>query len=219
MRPCRIGMRSGRRLSACSCRMAIGSRRSGAGSHAACQARGTFWRSALPASSRSGRCTGPDVAICRLAILVARCIVSAVTMATSPELSRRTLGDFSGLAGFSGLAALALTLLSALSLVVVPAVDLFALTDALVPSQPDREANLPLGMRSVPGSQGYRPRMARLRHHEATDHVITLADGRRLGYAAFGDPDGEVIVNCHGGLVSRNDVAPNATMRGSSACA
>jgi pimeloyl-ACP methyl ester carboxylesterase len=51
--------------------------------------------------------------------------------------------------------------------------------------------------------------MARLRHHEATDHVITLADGRRLGYAAFGDPDGEVIVNCHGGLVSRNDVQPN----------
>ncbi len=36
-----------------------------------------------------------------------------------------------------------------------------------------------------------------------------LADGRRLGYAAFGDPDGEVIVNCHGGLVSRNDVQPN----------
>src|SRR6185436_3673260 len=30
------------------------------------------------------------------------------------------------------------------------------------------------------------------------------------GYAAFGDPDGEVIVNCHGGLVSRNDVEPNA---------
>ncbi|MGZ4693284.1 MAG: alpha/beta fold hydrolase, partial [Acidimicrobiales bacterium] len=51
--------------------------------------------------------------------------------------------------------------------------------------------------------------MAHLRHHEATDHVITLTDGRRLGYAAFGDPDGEVIVNCHGGLVSRNDVQPN----------
>jgi len=52
--------------------------------------------------------------------------------------------------------------------------------------------------------------MPDLRHHEATDHVITLADGRRLGYAVFGDPHGEVIVNCHGGLVSRNDVAPNA---------
>ena len=50
--------------------------------------------------------------------------------------------------------------------------------------------------------------MAVLAHHEATDHVITLADGRRLGYAAFGDPDGEVVVNCHGGLVSRNDVEP-----------
>jgi pimeloyl-ACP methyl ester carboxylesterase len=50
--------------------------------------------------------------------------------------------------------------------------------------------------------------MGQLRHHEATDHVLTLADGRRIGYAQFGDPDGEVIVNCHGGLVSRNDVAP-----------
>jgi len=52
--------------------------------------------------------------------------------------------------------------------------------------------------------------MASLAHHEATDHVLTLADGRRLGYAAFGDPDGEVIVNCHGGLVSRNDAEPAA---------
>ncbi|MGZ4730187.1 MAG: hypothetical protein ACXWB2_20930, partial [Acidimicrobiales bacterium] len=36
--------------------------------------------------------------------------------------------------------------------------------------------------RSGPRDDGYRPRMAHLRHHEATDHVITLTDGRRLGY-------------------------------------
>ncbi|GGF40133.1 alpha/beta fold hydrolase [Subtercola lobariae] len=35
---------------------------------------------------------------------------------------------------------------------------------------------------------------------------LTLADGRRLAYYRFGDPDGAVVVNCHGGLVSGLDV-------------
>lgn len=39
------------------------------------------------------------------------------------------------------------------------------------------------------------------------DTVIDVGDGRRLGYATFGDPDGYPILNCHGGLVSRNDCA------------
>ena len=40
------------------------------------------------------------------------------------------------------------------------------------------------------------------------DHVLTLRDGRRLGYAVYGDPDGSPVLNCHGGLVSGHDVAP-----------
>jgi pimeloyl-ACP methyl ester carboxylesterase len=39
------------------------------------------------------------------------------------------------------------------------------------------------------------------------DRVIELADGRRLGYTEFGDPTGYPVVNCHGGLVCRLDVA------------
>ena len=39
--------------------------------------------------------------------------------------------------------------------------------------------------------------------------MIEVGDGRRLGYATFGDPDGVPVLNCHGGLVSRNDVAPS----------
>jgi pimeloyl-ACP methyl ester carboxylesterase len=35
---------------------------------------------------------------------------------------------------------------------------------------------------------------------------LTLADGRQLAYYRFGDPDGAVVVNCHGGLVSGLDV-------------
>ena len=39
-------------------------------------------------------------------------------------------------------------------------------------------------------------------------------NGRQLGYATFGDPDGIPVVNCHGGLVSRNDCAlADATAR------
>ncbi|HEY6530816.1 MAG TPA: alpha/beta hydrolase [Acidimicrobiales bacterium] len=39
------------------------------------------------------------------------------------------------------------------------------------------------------------------------DSVIELADGRQLAYATFGDPSGHPVINCHGGLVSRNDCA------------
>lgn len=42
-----------------------------------------------------------------------------------------------------------------------------------------------------------------------SDDVIEVGDGRRLGYATFGDPDGAPVLNCHGGLVSRTDVAPS----------
>lgn len=37
------------------------------------------------------------------------------------------------------------------------------------------------------------------------DHVIVLDDGRALGYADLGDPDGFPVVYCHGGLSSRID--------------
>ncbi len=42
------------------------------------------------------------------------------------------------------------------------------------------------------------------------DHLVTLRDGRTLGYLDIGDPDGRPIVSCHGGLSSRLDVAPAA---------
>ena len=41
-----------------------------------------------------------------------------------------------------------------------------------------------------------------------THHVHRMADGRRVGYARYGDPDGFAVLNCHGGLLSRNDTAP-----------
>jgi hypothetical protein len=31
-----------------------------------------------------------------------------------------------------------------------------------------------------------------------SDHVVRLADGRRLGYAKYGDPDGTAVVLVHG---------------------
>jgi pimeloyl-ACP methyl ester carboxylesterase len=40
------------------------------------------------------------------------------------------------------------------------------------------------------------------------DHVLTLPDGRRLGYTIYGDEGGTPVVNCHGGLVSGHDVGP-----------
>ncbi|MFC7676833.1 alpha/beta fold hydrolase [Mycolicibacterium sp. GCM10028919] len=39
------------------------------------------------------------------------------------------------------------------------------------------------------------------------DHLIHLRDGRRLSYATFGDPAGAVVINAHGGLACRLDVA------------
>ena len=39
------------------------------------------------------------------------------------------------------------------------------------------------------------------------DHVVRLRDGRSMGYAQFGAPDGFVVVNAHGGLACRLDVA------------
>lgn len=40
------------------------------------------------------------------------------------------------------------------------------------------------------------------------DQVVTLADGRQLGYTEYGDPAGAPLINCHGGLSCRLDVAP-----------
>lgn len=45
-------------------------------------------------------------------------------------------------------------------------------------------------------------------HLSCGDHILTLPDGRSLGYAVYGDPAGRPIVNCHGGLVSGHDVSP-----------
>jgi len=41
----------------------------------------------------------------------------------------------------------------------------------------------------------------------SADSVVGLPDGRSLGYTEFGDPDGFTILNCHGGLTSRLDIA------------
>jgi pimeloyl-ACP methyl ester carboxylesterase len=43
-------------------------------------------------------------------------------------------------------------------------------------------------------------------HDVAADHRVTLADGRALGYSAFGDPDGYPVLNNHGGLLCRFDI-------------
>ncbi len=37
--------------------------------------------------------------------------------------------------------------------------------------------------------------------------IVRLAGGRGLGYSEFGDPGGFPVVNCHGGLIGRLDVA------------
>lgn len=52
--------------------------------------------------------------------------------------------------------------------------------------------------------------MGAFTHDAAVDHVLQLRDGRRLGYAVYGDPNGAPILNCHGGLVCRFDVEPCA---------
>lgn len=40
------------------------------------------------------------------------------------------------------------------------------------------------------------------------ERSLTLDDGRVVAYSVFGDPDGVPVLSTHGGLVSRNDVAP-----------
>ena len=46
---------------------------------------------------------------------------------------------------------------------------------------------------------------------QATDErVVRLPDGRSLGYAQYGDPNGFPIVNAHGCLACRLDVAAAA---------
>ncbi|MGE5696177.1 MAG: alpha/beta fold hydrolase [Candidatus Sericytochromatia bacterium] len=40
-----------------------------------------------------------------------------------------------------------------------------------------------------------------------SDQVLILRDGRRLGFAEYGDPAGFAVLNCHGGLACRLDVA------------
>jgi pimeloyl-ACP methyl ester carboxylesterase len=52
--------------------------------------------------------------------------------------------------------------------------------------------------------------MVAFAHDTSADRVLVLRDGRRLGYALFGDPDGFPILNCHGGLLCRFDVEPCA---------
>jgi len=42
------------------------------------------------------------------------------------------------------------------------------------------------------------------------DRVVRLRDGRSIGYAQYGDPDGFPIVNAHGGMACRLDVAAAA---------
>jgi pimeloyl-ACP methyl ester carboxylesterase len=43
--------------------------------------------------------------------------------------------------------------------------------------------------------------------HVAVDRVVRLRDGRAMGYAQYGTRDGVPIVNAHGGLACRLDVA------------
>ena len=50
------------------------------------------------------------------------------------------------------------------------------------------------------GSDGTSTRGRSRRH-------VQLPDGRLLGYADWGDPDGAPVIYCHGGLSSRVDIA------------
>jgi pimeloyl-ACP methyl ester carboxylesterase len=56
----------------------------------------------------------------------------------------------------------------------------------------------------------YDPQMSKIPSYAENDHVVHLADGRRLSYLDLGDPDGQPVVSCHGGLSSRLDVLPAA---------
>jgi pimeloyl-ACP methyl ester carboxylesterase len=49
------------------------------------------------------------------------------------------------------------------------------------------------------------------RHDPATDHELTLTDGRRMTWSEFGAPDGAPVLSCHGGLLCRFDVEPCAS--------
>jgi pimeloyl-ACP methyl ester carboxylesterase len=51
-----------------------------------------------------------------------------------------------------------------------------------------------------------------VRVHGDRDHTIRLRDGRTLGYADYGAPDGFVVVYTHGGLACRLDVAAGASI-------
>jgi len=42
---------------------------------------------------------------------------------------------------------------------------------------------------------------------EVGDAVVALRDGRRLGYAVYGDPNGLPTLSCHGGLLCRLDAS------------
>jgi pimeloyl-ACP methyl ester carboxylesterase len=45
-------------------------------------------------------------------------------------------------------------------------------------------------------------------HPTPGDHTLELPDGRTLGFTIYGDPSGEPVINCHGGLLSGHDVSP-----------
>ena len=54
---------------------------------------------------------------------------------------------------------------------------------------------------------------------EVGDAVVTVRDGRRLGYAVYGDPTGSPILSCHGGLLCRLDAsAADAAARALGLC-
>lgn len=46
--------------------------------------------------------------------------------------------------------------------------------------------------------------------HVTVDRVVRLPDGRAMGYAQYGDPGGFPVVNAHGGMACRLDVAAAA---------
>src|ERR1700712_2237228 len=45
---------------------------------------------------------------------------------------------------------------------------------------------------------------------DEADHTVRLRDGRRLSYAQYGDLEGFPVLNAHGGLACRLDVASAA---------
>jgi pimeloyl-ACP methyl ester carboxylesterase len=51
------------------------------------------------------------------------------------------------------------------------------------------------------------PTTTKWRLDDSTSETFTLPDGRKLGYAQYGDPEGEVILYCHGFPGSRTEAA------------